>query len=237
MTPSPSVWYVYGIVPATASLGDAPAGIDDRSVTVEATGRVAALVSRLPADVYGGSSLEERVGDLEWLSGPAVIHDRVLSWASEAAPVIPLPLFSGIFSSVEAVAARLRDREGELAATLDRLAGAREYALRVYRVDAELRAALPTLSPSIDELTRAAESAGPGQRYLLERKLDERAREELTAVGRRVAAEVLDALAARARGGVASPIPRPTAPSPGTLILNAAFLVADDGLPAFQETL
>jgi hypothetical protein len=41
--------------------------------------------------------------------------------------------------------------------------------LRVYRIDAELTAALPTLSPRIRALADSAAAAAPGQRYLIER--------------------------------------------------------------------
>ena len=82
-------------------------------------------------------------------------HDRVLTWARDLGPVVPLPMFS-LFSGRPAVCAMLRDREVELVATLGRLAEGREYALRVYRVDSELLSAISNLSPRLAELAATA---------------------------------------------------------------------------------
>jgi hypothetical protein len=118
-----------------------------------------------------------------------------------------------------------------------KVARGREYALRVYRVDAELRAALPRLNEEMAQLQAAADAANPGQRYLLQRKLEERAREEMRTTSLAIAAEIRDALATAALDTVTSPIPRVTSDAPGTMVLNAAFLISPGGLRAFQERL
>ena len=158
----------------------------------------------------------------------------MLTWASDRGPVVPLPMFTSTFASRDAVRAMLRDRADELRRVLDRVGQGREYALRVYRVDSELKAALPTLSAEIAHSRRPPTLPLPGQRYLLQRKLEERSKDELRATSERFVAEIPRC----ARRGVAvesmtSPIARVTADAPGTMILNAAFLVAPDGLHAF----
>ena len=75
----------------------------------------------------------------------------------------------------------LDDASAQLASALARSAQGREYALRVYRVDAELLDAIPRLSPRLAELAAQAAAASPGQRYLLERKLDGEKQSELRA--------------------------------------------------------
>src|SRR5262249_53553134 len=154
----------------------------------------------------------------------------VLTWASDRGPVIPLPMFTSTFASRDSVKSMLRDRAAELAPMLAKIARGREYALRVYRVDAELKAALPKLNEEIGRLQAQADAASPGQQYLLQRKLEERSKEELRATSTRVAGEIRDALATVALETATSPIPRVTADAPGTMILNAAFLIAPDGL-------
>src|SRR5207244_3479592 len=113
----------------------------------------------------------------------------------------------------------------------------REYALRVYRVDAELKAALPSLDPEIASLIKAAQAASPGQRYLMERKLDERIKDDLRATSQRIAGEIRDSLSKLAVDTALSPIPRVAADAPGIMILNAAFLIPPDRLRAFQQRL
>src|SRR6185437_15424481 len=164
-----SLWYVYGIVPSDSLSASPPAGLDDSAVALEPHDGVAALVSVLDSPDYAPVQLEAKSGDVDWLSPRAVAHDRVLTWASDRAAVVPLPMFS-LFSGRDAVQAMLRDRGPQLERTLAHLADAREYALRIYRVDVELLDVITTLSPRLAELAQNAASASPGQRYLLERK-------------------------------------------------------------------
>jgi hypothetical protein len=235
-----SIWYVYGIVPATLSPSALPAGLDDADVTIERHdgGRAAALVSRLGGAQYAATALEQNSGDVEWLSPRAIAHDRVLTWASDLGAVVPLPMFS-LFSGRDAVLSMLGDRGPQLEAALDRLGQGREYALRVYRVDDELLDVIPSLSPRLGELAKTAAAASPGQRYLLERKLDAEKKGELRVVTQRIVDGVMQALSAHAREHVRSPIPKVSdaAAARGVMVLNAAFFVAPDALDGFQRTL
>jgi hypothetical protein len=198
----------------------------------------AALVSVLDSGEYGTDEIETRSGDVEWLSPRAVAHDRVLTWASDRGAVVPLPMFS-VFSGGDAVQQMLHDRGAQLAETLRRVGRGREYALRMYRVDAELLTAIPALSPRLQELANAAGSASPGQRYLLERKLDAEKKSEMRGVTQRIVDEIVAALTRDAEEAARSPIPRVTdaEAARGTMVLNAAFLVAPAKLEAFQQRL
>ncbi len=238
-TATKTIWYVYGIVPEATPMSSPPLGLDDAGVTLERHAGVAALVSTLDADAYAPNSIEASSGDVEWLSPRAVAHDRVLTWASDHGAVIPLPMFS-LFSGEEAVRNMLSDRATRLSATLERVGRGREYALRVYRVDAELMPAIATLSPRLGDMASAAASASPGQRYLLERKLEGEKRTEMRAVTQRIVDEIVQTLSTLALSSVKSPIPKaPTADGAarGTMVLNAAFLVAKDTLEDFQRML
>jgi gas vesicle protein GvpL/GvpF len=134
----------------------------------------------------------------------------------------------------------LSERSAQLASTLARVGRGREYALRVYRVDAEMLAATASLSPRLAALASTAAAASPGQRYLLERKLDTERKTEMRAVTLQLVDEIVAALAPHAVASARSPIPKspsPDAAATGTMILNAAFLVAPASLEAFQRTL
>src|SRR4051794_30486824 len=199
-TNSSSLWYVYGVVAADFATTSMPDGLDDAKVFVERAEnrKVAALVSRLDQPDYQPEMLEERSGSVEWLSPRAMAHDRVLTWASDHGAVVPLPMFS-LFSGQHAVRTMLEDRSAQLSQTLTRIGMAREYALRVYRVDAELLAAVHTLSPKLQEMAATAANASPGQRYLLERKLDGEKRSEMRVVTQRVVDEIVGELRPSAR--------------------------------------
>jgi hypothetical protein len=234
-----ALWYVYGIVPGEFSAPAMPAGLDEAALSLERHGDVAALVCTLDAATYAPAALETSTADVEWLSPRAVSHDLVLTWASDNGTVIPLPMFS-LFSSRDAVAAMLAERATELSATLARVARGREYALRVYRVDAELLQSVVGLSPRLKEMVDAAAAASPGQRYLLERKLDGEKKTEMRSVSAGIVDEIVSSLSAHALEMVRSPIPRVAgtdAPTRGTMVLNAAFLVSADSLDQFQRAL
>jgi hypothetical protein len=236
---SNSIWYVYGIVPSTMPETVLPVGLDDSGVALERNDRVAALVSVLDGAQYAPAALETNSGDVEWLSPRAVAHDRVLTWASDHGAVVPLPMFS-LFSGQQAVRAMLSERSSQLTSALTRVALGREYALRVYRVDAELLGAATSLSPRLSELAKTAEAASPGQRYLLERKLDGEKKIELRSLSQRIVDDIVRELEPHAARMVRSPIPRAgdaETATRGTMVLNAAFLVAPDRFEALQEAL
>lgn len=236
---SNSIWYVYGIVSSEMPEATLPVGLDDAGVAIERHDRIAALVSVLDGEQYAPAALETSSGDVEWLSPRAVAHDRVLTWASDHGAVVPLPMFS-LFSGQQAVRTMLRERSSQLASTLASVARGREYALRVYRVDAELLAAAASLSPRLGEMAQTAASASPGQRYLLERKLDGEKKAELRSLSQRIVEEIVGELQPHTLQSVRSPIPRAAdadTATRGTMVLNAAFLVAPNQFDALQKTL
>lgn len=240
MTPAPpSVLYVYGVVGPTFDLGRAPEGLEDAALGLVRGGAAAALVSELAGDRYAPAAVERATEDVEWLAPRAVAHDRVLTWASDRGPVVPLPMFS-LFSGESAVVAMLESRRRELQAALQRAAQGREYALRVYRIDAELSTVAAELSPTLAELQRAADAASPGQRYLLQRKLEAARKAELRAIGERIARDTVAALSPHALAVKEDAAPRRDGAGPAAelaLVLDAAFLVSADAFDVFQREL
>lgn len=236
--PRPEYWYVYGVAPASSDLSRAPTGIEDTTLESCIDGDLAAIASRLDGELYAPSAIERETASVDWLAPRAVAHDRVLTWLSDRGPVVPLPIFS-LFSSREAVQQMLRDRRQDLEPTLRRVASGREYALRVYRIDAELATVATELSPRLAQLDQAAKASSPGQRYLLERKLEAQRKTELHSIGARVAREILTTLAPLATDTAESRISQRAgrAEAEGTLVLDAAFLVAPTGLEDFQRAL
>jgi hypothetical protein len=222
-------------------------GIDGAPVTLVGDGAgaraqsLAVLVSSLDGEAYAPDRVESRVGQLEWLAPRAEAHDRVVTAAADAAPVIPLPIFS-LFRDESAIRTMLAERRAELERLFSRLRGAREYTVRVYRDDAKLIVALSELSPHVREIESDAARASPGQRYLLQRKLDEARRTELKRVSSEVAQETYRALSPLARAPVREPLPVAIAGEARSAntqpaILNASFLVDDVRLDDFRRKL
>ena len=238
MPPGSELWYVYGIVPATTEVRRAVEGVDDAPLELCVDEDLAAVASRLDGERYSAAEIERGTEDVEWLAPRAVAHDRVLTWLSDRGPVVPLPVFS-LFSAPEAVRRELRERRVELQKALRRVERGREYALRVYRIDAELGAVAAEHSPRLAELERSAGAANPGQRYLLERKLDAERKKELQGIGAKVAREIAAALEPFAVEAVQTRVSTRAlrAEAEGTLILDIAFLVDPKRLQDFQREL
>jgi hypothetical protein len=227
------LYYVYAVVPPSTATEVAPLGIDDRPVALIASGDVAALVTRVDAADYS-AGLDERVANVAWIGPRATAHDAVLTWASDVGPVVPLPILS-LFRSADTVRSMLAARRQELVSLLEHVARGREYGVRLFRLDEELRRSLGSFSASVAGLeAEVAASTSPGQGYLLTRKLEQARKEELRRVGAEVAAVIYNELAARSIASAQDALPQPAAEQAGAAVLNAWFLVAHDGIDGFR---
>ena len=228
------LYYVYGIVPPSMSMVGAPAGVDDTAVEKLVDGDIAAIVGRLDPAPYA-PNVDDRIGDVAWLGPRASAHDAVLTWASDAGPVVPLPILS-LFRSEDALRTMLVHRRAELSSILASVARGREFGVRLFRIDDELRSRLGVFSPAIANLeAEVAGASSPGQGYLLARKLDAARKDELHRVAATVASSVYETLAARSLDAVQDSLPKTSPSQLGAAILNAAFLVAHDRVDDFRE--
>ncbi len=227
-----TAFYAYAIVRGSFDPEGAPSGVDDGPVAVVRSGDIAAIVTPIDETKYDPALVAEQSQDLEWLGDRASAHDRVMTWAVDHAAVIPLPLFS-LFHDAAGVQQMLARRRVELDETLQWLGDAREYTVRVYRLDQALLALLSTHSHEIADLESRAAQASPGQRYLLDRKLEQARRAEIERVGYEVAKAAFTVLAAIARSSVRDAVASQPA-APGHAVLNASFLIAGPQVEAFR---
>ncbi len=227
-----TAFYAYAVVRGSFDAAGAPSGIDEGPVTVVRSGDIAAIVTPIDETKYGPALVAEQSQDLEWLGARASAHDRVMTWAVDRATVIPLPLFS-LFYNAAGVQQMLARRRAELDETLQRLGNAREYTVRVYRLDQPLLASLSTHSREIAELESRAAQSSPGQRYLLDRKLEQARRAELERVSHEVAKVAFTTLASIARNSARDTVTSQPAAA-GQAVLNASFLIAAPEIETFR---
>jgi hypothetical protein len=232
-----SLVYLYGVVPAAAPEPDAQVrGIEGASVRLVRNGSLAAIVSDAPADVYEEQRLNERLSDVEWVGERGLAHERVLTWFVDRAPVVPLTLFS-LHRDDARVAERLAEHAASLERALQRVTGRREWGIKIWRDDARARARLEQRSEPLRALGNEMAAAREGTRYLLARKRDALEREELRRASADAGSQALETLRAVADDGASLPLPPGAAGTGGrTLVLHAAFLVSQDALAPFQET-
>ena len=229
-----SLIYLYGVVPA-----DAPApppelrGLEGAPLSLVSSGAVAGVVSEVPEALYASEVLEPRLAELAWVGERALAHENALTWFSDRGPVVPMQPFS-LHASESLVRERLLAGADALGAQLERLAGRRQWGVRLWLEESELRPHLHELSAALGALRAEMESASPGRRFLLAKKLEARSAEELRSVAAAQARSVLERLRAHAVAGRALPIPAAAAEG-RTLVLNAVLLVDDTSFARFQQ--
>jgi hypothetical protein len=229
--------YVYGVVPASINPATAPKGIEQGAVNLIANGDFAALATSVRADDYAPARVETLTADVDWVSERAMVHDRVLTWASDNGSVVPFPMWT-LFRDAEAVKTMLSKRSAELRQTFNRLGNGREFIVRIYVQSDTLMQNLNTHVAELRQLEAEAANASPGQKYLLQRKLEGLRRDAGRDVAGKAAAEILDSLTRCAIDTVREqPVNSGSPREQGRAILNASFLVAPSRLVDFQRAL
>jgi hypothetical protein len=169
-----SLIWLYAIssgAPSTAK------GIEGREVRAIEEAGLTALVSDVPEDAYEQAALDESVRDGEWLTPRATAHQDVNAAAHAATEaVLPVP-FGTIYRSDERVREMLRERADELHAKLEQVRGRSEWVLALYRDTPQAAEHLSKVREALEHTEPVA--AGPGRRYLEERKSESARRADL----------------------------------------------------------
>jgi len=109
----------------TASL---PGGTPSRAVP--AGGGLWLILCELPADRYSADRIDARLRDLDWLSACALAHESVVQRFVNRPALAPMKLFT-MFASETRALALVRRRRRRFDRILDRVAGCREWGVRV----------------------------------------------------------------------------------------------------------
>ena len=210
--------WVYGVVPAGVAAPAGP-GVDGAPVRLVAAGDVAALATPVPLDRFGADALQRSLEDLGQLEALARAHQEVLDRAL-AGGVVPFRLCT-IYESEDHVREMLEREQATLAAGLERLRGSAEWGVKAYL------AAVPA---------EPAPAAHTGTEWL-ERKRDDRAS---AAAAQEAAEQRAAAIHARlgehaAAAVVSRPHERRLSGHDGEMLLNAAYLVANDRADGFRD--
>lgn len=181
--------------PALSPLGGPGFEPHHRVELVRASG-LAALLVRVERSYFVGPEAQERLADLAWLAPRAVRHEELIRFAMETGPVLPLP-FATLFSTAPAVQRALSTHARPIHDFLSLVEGCVELSVRVAL---DRPRALTALTDRLS--AQAPPAAGPGARYLAQRKLREQAQRELDAHAASNADALLAPFAALARRSV-----------------------------------
>ena len=225
--------YLYGFVPPrTPAPPESVTGIADAAVRLLDLGDMHAVVSDVPGTLFAPAVVEARLQDLAWVGEQGMAHERVVVWFADHADILPARMFS-LYTGDAALRAAAAGRLAEVTATLRSLAGRREWNLKVAYDADELGRHGAEISPELGRLDEEMAQAAPGRRYLLQRRRTDLLKQEVSRAARTLADELLGALAAHAED--VRVLPLTEGDDAGTVVLNAALLVArdaEDGLRA-----
>jgi len=226
VTESPCVW-VYAVADDAAPLfTGGPIGVGGGAVRPLSAAGLTAIVGSVAESEFGEAALRQNLEDLDWLERTARAHHEVIETVAKERPLVPMRLAT-VYSSDEAAAGMLQDRAADLRQALTRLAGRSEWGVKAY-------VAMPDDTASGQEPETDGPVSGPGAAYLRRRRTQlaarRDARQEAVASAEAVHAE-LDRISASAR--LYPPQSPEIAGHSGSMVLNAAYLVADDRAEEF----
>ncbi len=219
--------YVYGLLqaPAPPAVDAAPPGLPDLSPAraLPAGDGLWLLAADAPLPAYSAEEIGRRLEDLSWVSTCAVAHERVVEHFAAAGTLVPMKLFTLFAGDARAVEHIGAERE-RLVRLLARVAGCREWGVRVHLDEKRARAALAAAAPP--------PAAGAGTAFLQQKRQQQEAARLIVERARDRAAELFETLAGCSREAVQrAPI---AAEAGARLLLDAAFLVPEPGAAAFE---
>ena len=213
-----------GLAPADLEGQD---GLDGQPLDIVEHDGLQAVVCDVDLGEFGEEPVRQNLEQLGWVEKVARTHDSVVRSVAARATVAPLRLVTVCLDDVSVVS-RLRQWEAPLRTALQRVAGCREWSVKVYALG--------------DSPDPAAEEAqlGPttGTAYLQRKREQSHRRQRTESAAAETAQAIHVAIAGRSK---ASRLLAPQDPQltgrPETMILNGAYLVPDEDEARFRSTI
>jgi Gas vesicle synthesis protein GvpL/GvpF len=225
-----SVSYLYGVVRSDQrpKLEDI-VGVGGGRVSFVEEGVLTAVVGAVAAaDLTPPQNGEQEAA---WLEAAVRAHEYVLERSFEPGPVVPMRFATTLREEAD-VRALLRERETELVASLERLAGTREWGVKgSLRDPAALARRVREARGDLVAEERELDGRSSGASYFARKRLDQEltlAGDALVAESVRLAHELLAAAAVDAR------LTATRQPRSKRIWLNGAYLVAETEDEAFR---
>jgi hypothetical protein len=226
------VVYVYGFAAKAATPPAALRGMHGAAVHSMQFDDVHAIYSLVPSTEFA-DGMDERLQDLNWVGARGLEHERVVAWFVDQADIVPVSLFT-LYSSEAALRDDITARLPTIRAQIHRLAGQREWDLKVSYDQMQLAEHAAAVLESIREIDAEIAAAAAGRRFLLERKRADMIRKDLAAAAFAKGRALLERAAAHATAVEALPLPR-AEPMSLPVVLNAALLVRRDAERALLD--
>jgi len=240
-------YYVYGIV---GDDGGQPEGLPEEgidpahpvyaiqpSTISHQPSAISAIVSEVSLHEFGQEALETNLEDIKWVEAKVLAHQRVLE--AVLANHTPIPMrFCTIYRSESRVQEMLARRYDDFTEALARLEGKQEWGVKVYCDGQTLAQRVGETGDRVKELKAEMEQKSQGAAYFLKKKVDEAIADEVERISDERAQRSHDRLSSCAEDAVINPLQsREITGRTEAMILNGAYLVAEEQLLAFRAEL
>lgn len=199
-------------------------------------GGLVALVSSVPADVFGESALRAQMEDLGRLEEIARAHHAVIDAAFAETVVLPLRLAT-VYLDERRVVAMLTEQRPPFERLLAELDGHVELGVKVYADPAAVSTLTAATAPAATVPPEApAAPASPGRAYLARRRAQRRGTQDLYRAAGDIAAEARSVAESLSRArAVHRPQQGELSRHRGENVSNEAYLVATEDADRFRE--
>ena len=227
MTADDGVW-LYSIT--TDNIGDVQlagvTGVAGEQVRAVTSSGLVAVVGTVSLGEFGQEPLQRKLEDLDWLAATARAHDAVVAAVLRNGPTVPLRLAT-LYLDDDRVRRLLTERHEEFGATLRRVTGRSEWGVKGYG-DAKL------LSQPVKEEPSSSGATGKGTAYLLRRRAELSAQQDVERKAAGHAGEIHAALLDQAVDGVRRQVTDPVLTGKRAwMIFNGTYLVDNDRVDGF----
>jgi len=238
-------YYVYGIVGSVGErnqvFSEKPGfskGIDPaHPVYALPYQAIQAVVSQVSLQEFGQEALEANLNDIKWVEAKVLAHQRVLEAVLGSHTLVPMR-FCTIYRSESGVQEMLARHYDDFVEALGRLAGKQEWGVKVFCDGETLAQRVGEASDRVKELRAEMERKSRGAAYFLKKKMDEAIAEEVERASDEYAQRSHDRLSNHAEESVINPLQsRELTGRKEAMVLNGAYLVAEDQLAAFRAEL
>jgi len=235
------LYYVYGIVGGD---GDRfPRALPENGVDpthpVYALpyGPVQAIISKVSPREFDQEPLKANLEDMQWLEARVRAHEGVLETIMTTHPVIPMK-FCTIYRSESRVQEVLAQHQNEFVEALTQLEGRKEWGVEIYADREILAKRIGEASERLKKLEAEIGQKSAGMAYFGKKKLAEVSDEEMERFCDECAQHSHDRLSKHVeKEALRSLRSKETTDRKEEMILNAAYLVADEQLAAFRAEL
>jgi hypothetical protein len=234
-------YYVYGIVKSNGGQpidGLPETGIDPAYPVYSLSCRdIQAIVSRVSLQEFGQEELEARLNNLTWLKTKVQVHQDILETVLAGRALVPMR-FCIIYQTEQRVQEILTQYYADFVDALTWLEDKKEWGCKVYCDRETLTHRVGEISDRVKELRAEMDKKSGGAAYFLKKKLDEVIAEEVERIGDDSAQRIHDLLSGYAEESVVNSLQsKELTGRKEEMVLNGAYLVSEEQLPAFRAKL